>query len=317
MQRSTAILVFPGGPNHRDTVSSVLSIVNLELTGVAGFVDSQVTSLDSESLDWAISVTFRSSATLRERMASPRRAATVEALRNSEIELDVAEIVVGSDISPPPGVAVFTHKVSEKSVADFVELMSVRIAQSKTDTPGFLGTCIIPAKGGNNVWLSITRFDSQEHLDAWLGSAERAEILPQLRSLLDEEFDTITNRSPFGAIVRIVGGQPLTSPRWKMVLLVVSALFPTVVVLTRFLGIALEPLGLQSGIQMLIGNLVGTVILTFLLMPYFSRAFAWWIDPVAGQGLKTSTLGALAVTFIYAAEVAFFWVFPVLTPWAS
>jgi uncharacterized protein len=50
---------------------------------------------------------------------------------------------------------------------------------------GFLGTEVVAPKDAGGEWTVLYRFDSKPHLESWLGSAERAEVLAGGAALFD------------------------------------------------------------------------------------------------------------------------------------
>jgi CBS domain containing-hemolysin-like protein len=57
-----------------------------------------------------------------------------------------------------------------------------------------------------------------------------------------------------------------------------------------------------------VGNAVGTILLTWVLMPIVTRLLNWWLNPAAS---REQTIGGVVLLLaIYVVEVLFFvWVF--------
>jgi antibiotic biosynthesis monooxygenase (ABM) superfamily enzyme len=67
-------------------------------------------------------------------------------------------------------------------------------------------------------------------------------------------------------------------------------------------------LGLPFPLVVFIGNAVGTVLLTWVLMPIVTRLLHWWLDPAASRA--QTIRGVALLLAIYLIEVLFFvWVF--------
>jgi len=75
------------------------------------------------------------------------------------------------------------------------------------------------------------------------------------------------------------------------------ALYPTVVCS----GYLLHPLlvHVPSPVVVLVGNITGVAMLTWLLMPITTRLMRWWLDPRAST--RTSALGTVSVVSAIAA----------------
>ena len=67
-------------------------------------------------------------------------------------------------------------------------------------------------------------------------------------------------------------------------------------------------LGLPFPFVVFVGNAVGTVLLTWLVMPVVNRLFSWWLDP--GATTAQTIRGVALLLLVYLIEVAFFvWVY--------
>lgn len=314
---SEAAAIFFVRPNipKKSALATIAAKLDETASTARGFIATNLAVFQHKTLDWAVVVTFRSRDLLSAFLESEERARFVSALRAENLEFDEQPLIAEEGIKPPDGVAIITHRVKKHQVESFIDMEADSLILAARKLPGFRGAALIPSGVDREVWLTILRYETADQLNTWIASPERAELLPRLRALLEEDFSTARGRSPFGAVVRLVGGAPQTSPAWKIVMLVVSVLFPTVTIMLRFLNPVLEDLHLQPGIVSLVGQLIATALVTTLWMPPMSKAFSWWIDPIDGRDRATSIKGAVAVVAIFAFEIGFFWVFPGLTPW--
>ncbi|NQU36913.1 MAG: hypothetical protein HQ526_04860 [Actinobacteria bacterium] len=317
MPNATAVAMFPPAAHIRDQVTDEVKQLEKAAARLPGFVETRLSSFDSSALDWAVSITFSSRKNLDRWLASDERRKLLGEIAERGLELASDTIILVEGERSPPGVAVFTHQVSPHSVGQFIELQRSELATAVAEFPGSRGVALLESGLSRGLWFSIVRFDTPEHLDGWLESPRRTKFLPQLRSLLEEDFGVVANRSAFGGIVRTVGGQPLVSPTWKIVLLVVAVLFPTVVLTVPPLTELGKALGFGPGLIMLCSQIIATSLVTAAWMPLLSRAFAWWIDPIDGKSLHRSLLGLLAIVTIYVCEIVVFLIFPGVTPWAA
>jgi uncharacterized protein len=317
MSEAAAIFfVRPDIPRKSDLATLVADLDNTA-SNAHGFIATNLAVFQHETLDWAVVITFRSRELLSEFLESEEQEQFLSALKQHKLDFDEDPLIVEEGIKPPDGVAIITHQVKKHQVESFIDMEADSLIRAAEKLPGFQGAALIPSGVDREVWLTILRYETADQLNAWLASPERAKQLPRLRALLEEDFSTARGRSPFGAVVRLVGGAPQSSPAWKMVMLLVSVLFPTVIIMLRYLNPVLTDLHLQPGIIALVGQLIATALVTKLWMPPMSKAFLWWIDPIDGRDTATSIKGAVAVVAIYAVEVGFFWVFPGLTPWGA
>ena len=282
-----------------------------------GCLDVNLSTYDNPLLAWALVVGFESATAARHWETSRELEDIREELASSGMAMPRPPILIEEDHTPPAGVAVFTNSVAKNHVGPFVDYMSRVVIAACHEFQGFLGGTLIQSPIDPTQWLSVLVYEDEQHLSSWLNSDERANLLPRLRSYLTDDFTTVTGRSPFGAVVRVVGGRAESSPAWKIILLVVMVLFPTVTPILRFLNPVLQDLSLPPGVISVVGMLIATSFVTVLWMPPVSRLFDRWIDPVRGRSLRVSVIGALVVVGVFAIEIGFFAAFPGLTPWGG
>jgi len=109
-------------------------------------------------------------------------------------------------------------------------------------------------------------------------------------------------------------------PAWKQAMTALAVLYAMVSVLNitlgNFIGQGLHVegtpvvsgLGLPFPLVVFIGNAVGTVLLTWVLMPVVTRLLDWWLNPAATSA--QTIRGVVLLLVVYVIEVVFFvWVF--------
>lgn len=317
MSEATAIFFVRAKKGMKETLATIAARLDTEVSNARGFIASNLAVFNNRNLDWAVVVTFRSRESLSVFLESEERDRFISDLEEHDFDFDEQPLIIEEGIKPPEGTAVIMHRVKKHQVESFIDMEAETFSRAAAKLPGFRGAALIPSGVDREVWWTVLRYDTAEHLNGWFSCPERAEHLPQLRALLEEDFATAKGRSPFGAVVRLVGGTPQTSPAWKIVMLVVSVLFPTVTIMLRYLNPVLEDLHLQAGVISLLGQLIATAFVTKLWMPSVSKVFSWWIDPIDGRDIATSIKGAAVVIAIYVVEVGIFWLLPGLTPWGA
>jgi antibiotic biosynthesis monooxygenase (ABM) superfamily enzyme len=175
--------------------------------------------------------------------------------------------------------------------------------------PGFLGRRIIRPKSAADVlgapgyrefpetrtqletdaehdlpeYVSVFRFDSYPHLRAWLGSAERRDLLKTARPLLLEEERKETVLTGLERWFTLPWKPDLPPPtRIKMVMLTVLAAYPLGYVIIVLLGpwLALLPMPLRA----LVMTVLTVGLLTWVVMPRMTRLFRFWLYPSTASG---------------------------------
>src|SRR5262249_53707899 len=143
---------------------------------------------------------------------------------------------------------------------------AARIQQAQARYEGYRGMYIqAPASGGSH-WITMLRFDTAEHLRAWLAAPERAAMLEEARAYIESE-ELVRLATSFPGWVRIDPDTGKGPPDWKTALLVLLGLYPIVVIELLYLNPLL--VGLAPAIGVFIGNVLSVAATSFLTMPFF------------------------------------------------
>jgi antibiotic biosynthesis monooxygenase (ABM) superfamily enzyme len=305
MSDATALTVFHRAP-QRDTFTAWCT----ELAGAAhaqpGFVADYVGVADADGTDWAVSHTFDSEASLHAWLDSADRARLLAEGEARGIWRKNADLVLVPGRDLPPGTAVINHRVAPGKEDEFREAQGRLIALCAT-FPGFEGALTLPHGIAQGEWMAVLRFRTDEQLADWMESDSRAQALPELRSKLTEDFAVAAAHStPFGSILRFSHGKTQVTPNWKTAMLVLLVLYPTVMLLSRFLGPVLDRLGAEPWLSLWLSQICSVGIMTWYFMPVVTGWFKRWLDPVDGAGWRISLIGAGIVLVSYAATLALF-----------
>lgn len=224
--------------------------------------------------DWVIVYKFDSVPNLRNWLNSSTR----QTLLNEARELfdrpgTVQVIARDGEIADPLVTVMVTNRVAEDREKQFLAWRET-MAEAESRFPGFRGSEVFrPIKGVQEEWTTIYRFDTAEHLDAWLTSKERR------RLLADSPFGDFTLRTideSFGSWFTFDGASARQPSSFKTSIAVWFGLYPTVVLLTMLAA----PLHLPFWLGMLVGNLVSSFVMSYVTMPYYgTRILRWWLNP--------------------------------------
>jgi uncharacterized protein len=296
----TAILVFhPGGDGPFPEWASTVAGSATAAPGCAGMR----VSVDEDCFDPSIAVTFTGAVQLDAWLDSTEKVEVLRAGRAMGWHPSAPAIVLTSD-GPPPGVGAFRHQLVAGRYAEF--LVSQRsLTAAAHGFSGYEGTSLFPADQAGES-LSVLRFRTDRQLAAWISSRQREDALPELRSSLSGEFDSVSGTTSFGTTVRTDGDRMLMTPNWKSVMLVLAVLYPTVMVLSRFLGPVLDEWGAEPWLSLWVSQVVSVTLMQWWLMPWASKPFRRWLDPVDGAGWRSSLAGAAAILVLYAGTLLLF-----------
>lgn len=200
---------------------------------------------------------------------------------------------------------VISHRVEPRDEADF-QAFQQRIAGAAQHFPGFRGNELLkPVPGIDDKWTALNRFDTAEHLDAWLGSPERKLLLAEAgKRFADFELHRISPRygSWFSSLES--GEQPSAPPAWKSALSVLVGLYPTVFLLTLGLDEAWPGADLWS--SLLVGSILSVTALTWVVMPVVTRLFNFWLAPAEADPRRDALGTAVSIAFL-TVVAAVFW----------
>jgi uncharacterized protein len=268
-----------------------------------GFVDAHTAAYETASLDWAASVRFDDEAALNAWLDSAARREVIAAGASRGFLSANADLILIPGCLPP-GTAVFSHAVAPGREEHFEEVQT-RLAAQISDFPGAQGVAVLGPRDDGR-WFAVLRFRTDRQLADWLSSRERSEALPELRSELTEDFEVLVSSTPFGSILRFTNGKAQVTPRWKTGMLILLVLYPTVMTLSRFVSPVLVDHGAPIWLSTWLSEIVSVGLLTGVLMPFATRRFRIWLDPVDGSGLKVTVVGIAIVVVAYAATLALF-----------
>ncbi|MCR5977341.1 antibiotic biosynthesis monooxygenase [Gordonia jinghuaiqii] len=273
-------------------------------TDSQGCLGAEISTVARGHFEPAVSASFADEDSLDRWLDGPTRAQALRAGRDRGWWPSAPVLEVADGSSPPPGIGAFRHDIVPGKVNEFIGAQRELTAAAGTFS-GYEGTALFVDEE-DETSLSVLRFRTDRQLSAWVSSRERSEALAGLRSNLTHDFVPMTSTTAFGTTVRTDRGRILKTPNWKSAMMVLLVLYPTVMTLSRFLGPTLDRLGAQPWLALWLSQVVSVSLMQWWLMPWASRPFRRWLDPVDGRGWRSNTAGACAVVLIYLACLALF-----------
>ncbi|MFY8147955.1 MAG: antibiotic biosynthesis monooxygenase [Prochlorococcaceae cyanobacterium] len=281
------------------------------LSRLSGFLSTDLLPPRSSAKDglWTIRITFasrealdawQSSAACRELLADavPLLEGGVFEERREEGDSDPGS---RSDVTK----VIFSQV--RAGMADQFRSWAQRIQAAQAGYPGYLGMYLQPPQGGGEGhWITILRYDSASHLEAWMNSRQRADLLAESRQFMErEELIRITTSFPGWVLVDPVSGQG--PPDWKTAMLVLLGLYPIVMLELRLLNPIVSALGIHGALGTFIGNSISVALTSFLTMPWCVQKFDWWLFPCLASPRALTRKGVQIISLLYLLEVAVLW----------
>ena len=258
--------------------------------------------------DWVIIERFASREAARGWLDSPERA---EAMKRGEGLLagDQAISVI-DELGPAPrptkSTSVILTAVEPGAEQAFRE-WNARITAAQASWPGYVGCALQPpVEGVQDQWVTVVTFDSDEHLEAWLESEERAALIADSEAFAH---DTAMRRVRSGFegwfdVARSAGvGKP--SP-WKFNWLILVGLYPIVMLEILFMNHKL--LWMNLAFSNLIGNIFSVALLGWPIVAVLTKLMGWWLQPSSTAAKSTDLKGVIVMAVTLAALVGIFYV---------
>lgn len=257
--------------------------------------------------EWTILLNFRSKEDLVKWQRSDERAQLIGKALPLLEGGNLGELMPKDNSAAQPGsnvTQVILSKVKPGMEEPYRE-WAVRIQRAQALYPGYRGTYLQPPENDRNgYWTTMLRYDTQEHLNAWLESPERAELIREAKAFIENE-ELLRLATSFPGWVPIDPTTGEGPPNWKTALLVLLGLFPTVMLELRYLNPHLA--FLNPSAATFIGNIGSVAVTSFITMPLFVRWFGWWLFPKQDAPASTSAKGVLILTLLFAGEIAALW----------
>lgn len=173
---------------------------------------------------------------------------------------------------------VITHRVREGHHAAYEDWLN-EIRPLCRRSPGHLDWQIVrPISGVAGTYTAIIRFDTRDHLEAWMHSPERARLIEKARPLLAHDDDFMV-RSGLDFWFTPEGASAKVPVRWKQLLVTWSAIYPLVLLVPLAVMPAARALGLPTSRYLDTLLVTGTVVwlMVYLVMPRYTRLVKRWL----------------------------------------
>jgi antibiotic biosynthesis monooxygenase (ABM) superfamily enzyme len=287
-------------PGHEGEFADWQAEMSRLVGSFPGFVSAEVIPpFPPTQVDWVIVQRFESQELLRNWLESSQRADMVRRIQPVLVGDDAVNVFVGAN-APGPSTettAVIMTKVADDAEKDFREWHQ-RLEATQAKFPGYLGCELQPPVAGfQDSWVTMLRFDSPEHLNAWLGSRERTELIGESEEFVEQSIirqarNGFANWFAFGA------AREGMAPAWKNNYIVLLGLYPIVMLEIMFLNPFFDWLPIPVG--NFIGNVISVGVLGWPVIWLLSKWFAWWLTPAKDRTPGRDWAGVILVLAIVA-----------------
>lgn len=295
-------------PEARDAFAAWQEKMNSTVGTFSGFVSLEMLSPQPDRAGWLSVQRFRSTKEMSVWRLSEERQKLFEEVKPLLIE-DAESIIEVESCDPHKIKSVtevfVTHVKPDKY--DAYRKWASKIQQVESQFTGYQGVYIqAPGKEEGNPWITILSFDTPEHLNAWLTSEQRKEILKEAESSVEALYSHRVE-GPFAgwfANISKTGEPPAV---WKQTMLILLVLFPIVMMEIKYLNPLIA--GLNISLSTFIGNAISVTLVSWPMMPLTIYFLKWWLVPEPKQKYRDVFLGTLIVIALYLIEIFCLWNF--------
>jgi len=303
---ATAVTAVQVRQDEEGAFTGWLTELNKTIATFPGYVSAVVIPpVPPLQSDWVMVQRFQTIEQLRAWLDSDERRLLLEKSASLLVDEGTTNVIQGAntELSPHDMVTeIITVSVKpgmENAYRDWVE----RIRQVEARFPGYQGLQLQPPIPGlQDNWVSLLRFDTAEHLNAWLESDARRDALEEVEPFIDKREQQVA--TAFSGWFTFADAPGQVPPNWKQSMIVLLTLYPIVMLEQMFLNPLLGSLGMAEAI--FIGNLLSVAATGFLLIPLALRAFEWWLLPRPNDSPRVEAAGIALIVGLYALSIVVF-----------
>lgn len=184
-----------------------------------------------------------------------------------------------SKTSSEPVTAIFSWTVKPGKDELFEDLLHDIHKVART-FPGHMGVTTLKSPDQTGKYQTILRFDNAKHLENWLHSDIRKQMVALVAEIA--KIETTSKATGLETWFELPGQHTNPPPRWKMVIVTFVAIYP----LSLAYGLWVTPrtAGWPASARALILPIFAPIILTYLFMPFLTRrVFNKWLYNDAGK----------------------------------
>jgi antibiotic biosynthesis monooxygenase (ABM) superfamily enzyme len=173
---------------------------------------------------------------------------------------------------------VITHHVLDAHHDDYEHWLK-EIGSIAKSYPGHLGVMIIrPIPGATSTYTIVIRFDTRDHLLAWMESADRNRLIEKVQPLLMED-DRYLVQSGLDFWFTPEGVKPKFPKRWKQSVLTWSAIYPLVLSISLLVEFLRRYLGVADHhyLQLLLITGIVVWLMVYVVMPRYTKLVHRWL----------------------------------------
>ncbi len=182
-------------------------------------------------------------------------------------------------------VTVVVSRRIKKGTEELFESLSNELTNTAVGFEGYMGAVMMrPSSHDDPEYRIIYKFDNQSNLDAWIYSDIRLALLQKIESLLEGPSE-IEITSGIATWLNMSEKNRASSPKkYKITIVSWLALYPLITGIFIVFGDMLSTVPLL--VRTFIVTAVAMVIMSYILMPRFTKWFSFWLFPKEKEKLR-------------------------------
>ncbi len=237
---------------------------------------------------------FNSGENLRRWLESAERRETLRQVEALLLEPSFEFFFAHRRRAPGTVSSVFSYRIRAGCEEQFRDWRR-RIVEASRTWEGFLGTeSFDTPDSATPEFVVVVRFDNRAHLEAWLQCDVRAVLITEVHRYV-EDYRVRRIGSGFEGWFEYANDASPPAP-WRQGMVILAALFPVIMILRH----VLEPVfvALPFPLAFLILLAIDVALLTYFIMPHFSRVMNFWLCPKPPHSWRTELAGWLILVAI-------------------
>src|SRR5215203_1043325 len=297
---ATAVTAVQVRQGEEGAFTGWLTELNKTIATLPGYVSAVVIPpVPPLQSDWVMVQRFQTIEQLRAWLDLDERRSLLDRGASLLVDEGTTNVIQGANTELSPNdmvteiITVSVKPGMEEAYRDWVE----RIRQVEARFPGYQGLQLQPPIPGlQDNWVSLLRFDTAEHLNAWLESDARRTALEEVEPFIDRrEQQVATAFSGWFTFGDAPGRQ--ATPSWKQSMVVLLMLFPIVMLELLYLRPLLQSLGMAE--STFFSDLLSVAATGFVLVPIANRVFGWWLRPMTNGPRWVTPAGIAMIVVLY------------------
>ena len=167
------------------------------------------------------------------------------------------------------------HNIIPGREKDFEQWVK-EMASLQHGLPGYLSSELIRPTGNSQEYVSIFRYDNYAHLEEWMNTSKRAEMVERANAFSTKPIQLSYHSLEYWFVSEPSQKAQLPPPRWKMMIVTFLTIWAQLQFVPDLVGLWKE---LPFKVAEALTTLIIVILTTYLWFPILTRVLAFWLFP--------------------------------------